>query len=188
VKKIRKLIMWNLVTLDGFFEGPRSWDIDWHGSVWGKELEQLSIDQLTSADLLLFGRVTYQGMAGYWSSATGEVADLMNDISKIVFSRTLEKAEWNRTRLVKDHAEAEVAKLREQPGKNVLVFGSGNLCATLMRHSLIDEYRLCIAPVILGNGNPLFKPSSHKMKMKLLEAKPLKSGGVILQYQPESES
>lgn len=184
---MRKLILWNLVTLDGFFEGPQSWDIDWHGSVWGKELEQLSIDQLTSADLLLFGRVTYQGMARYWPSATGEVADLMNNISKIVFSRTLEKVDWNRTRLVQDHAEAEVAKLKHEPGKNVLIFGSGNLCATLMQHSLIDEYRLCIAPIILGNGNPLFKPGSRRMKMKLLEAKPLASGGVILQYQPESE-
>lgn len=182
---MRNLVMWNLVTLDGFFEGQKSWDIDWHGSVWGGELEQLSIDQLRSADLLLFGRVTYQGMAGYWPSATGEVADLMNNISKIVFSRTLENAEWNRTRLVREHAEAEVASLKRQPGKTIFIFGSANLCSTLMPHGLIDEYRLCIAPVILGNGNPLFKPSPHKMTMKLLEARPLASGGVILRYQPE---
>ena len=90
-----KLIMWNLVTLDGFFEGPKSWELDWHEYVWGEELEQFSIEQLKSADMLLFGRVTYQGMAGYWPSAKGEIADFMNDIQKVVFSRTLEKAEWN---------------------------------------------------------------------------------------------
>ena len=72
---MRKLIMWNLVSLDGFFEGAKSWDLGWHESVWGDELERLSIDQLKSADMLLFGRVTYEGMAGYWSSAKGEIAD-----------------------------------------------------------------------------------------------------------------
>jgi dihydrofolate reductase len=184
---MRNLVMWNLVTLDGFFEGQKSWDIDWHESVWGEELKQLAKDQLRSADLLLFGRVTYQGMAGHWPSATGEVADLMNNISKVVFSRTLETADWNRTRLVREHAEAEVARLKQQPGKDMFIFGSANLCSTLMPHGLIDEYRLCLAPVILGNGHPLFKPSPHTMKMKLLEARPLASGGVILRYQPESE-
>jgi dihydrofolate reductase len=184
---MRNLVMWNLITLDGLFEGQKSWDIDWHRSVWGEELEQISIDQLRSADLLLFGRVTYQGMARYWPSATGEVADLMNNISKIVFSRTLKSAEWERTRLVREHAEAEVASLKQQPGKDIFIFGSANLCATLMPHGLIDEYRLCVAPIVLGNGNPLFKPSPHKMKMNLLEARPLTSGGVILRYQPERE-
>src|SRR5215467_9398739 len=121
------LIVWNLVTLDGLFEGQRKWEIDWHECVWGEELEQLSIEQLRSADMLLFGRVTYQGMAGYWPSAQGEVADLMNSIPKVVFSRTLEKAEWNNTNLVRAEAEQEVAKLKQQPGKNLLIFGSANL-------------------------------------------------------------
>lgn len=180
--------MWNLVTLDGFFEGHKSWDLDWHGSVWGPELEQLSVEQLQSADLLLFGRATYQGMAGYWPSATGQVADLMNNISKVVFSRTLEKAEWNRTRLVRERADEEVARLKQQPGRDMLIFGSATLCSTLIPHGLIDEYRLCIAPVILGTGTPLFKPSPHKITMKLLEARPLASGGVILRYQPDRRS
>ncbi len=182
---MRKLIMWNMVTLDGFFEGPKSWEIDWHEYVWGEELEQLSIEQSKSADMLLFGRVTYQGMADYWSSAKGGIADFMNNIPKVVFSRTLEKAEWNNTRLVKANAEEEVAKLKQQPGKDLFVFGSANLSSTLMRNGLIDEYRLGINPVILGGGNPLFKPSPHRMKMKLLEARPLKSGCVILRYEPE---
>ena len=182
---MRKLIMWNMLTLDGFFEGPKSWEIDWHEYVWGEELEQLSIEQSRSADMLLFGRVTYQGMAGYWSSEKGEIADFMNNIPKAVFSRTLEKAEWNNTRLVKENAEQEVAKLKQQPGKDLFIFGSANLSSTLMQHGLIDEYRLGITPVILGGGNPLFKLSPERMKMKLLEARPLKSGCVILRYEPE---
>ena len=111
---MRKLIMWNLVSLDGYFEGAKSWDLGWHESVLGDELERLSIDQLKSADMLLFGRVTYEGMAGYWPSAKGEVADRMNNIRKVVFSRTLEKASWNNTKLVKGNAAEEVAKLKEQ--------------------------------------------------------------------------
>ena len=182
---MRNLIMWNMVTLDGFFEGPKSWDIDWHEYVWGEELEQLSIEQSKSVGMLLFGRVTYQGMAGYWSSAKGEIADFMNTVPKIVFSKTLEKADWNNTRLVKDHAVEEVAKLKQQPGKDLFIFGSANFSSTLMRDGLIDEYRLGLTPVILGGGNPLFKPSPERMKMKLVEARPLKSGCIILRYQPE---
>ena len=174
--------MWNLVSLDGFFEGAKSWDLGWHESVWGDELERLSIDQLKSADMLLFGRVTYEGMAGYWSSAKGEIADRMNNIRKVVFSRTLEKASWNNTKLVKGNAAEEVAKLKEQNGKDLFIFGSANLSSTLMRHHLIDEYRLCLAPIVLGAGTPLFKASPETMKLKLIEARPLKSGGVILRY------
>jgi dihydrofolate reductase len=177
--------MWNMVTLDGFFEGPQRWDIDFHEYVWGEELEQFSIEQLESAGMLLFGRVTYEGMANYWPSAQGEIADFMNGIPKVVFSRTLEKAEWNNTRLVKAHAEEEVARLKQQPGKDILIFGSANLSATLMQHGLIDEYRLGISPLVLGGGNPLFKPSPQRLKMKLLEARRLKSGCVILRYEPE---
>jgi dihydrofolate reductase len=133
----------------------------------------------------LFGRVTYEGMANYWPSAQGQVADFMNGIPKVVFSRTLEKAEWNNTRLVKAHAEEEVARLKQQPGQDMFIFGSADLSATLMQHGLIDEYRLGVTPVVLGGGNPLFKPSPQQMKMKLLEARALKSGCVILRYEPE---
>lgn len=176
--------MWNMVTLDGNFEGPKSWEIDWHEYVWGEELEQFSIEQSRSVGMLLFGRVTYQGMASYWTTAHGEIADFMNSIPKIVFSRTLEKAEWNNTRLVKGNAADEVATLKRQPGKDLFIFGSANLSATLARHGLIDEYRLGLTPVVLGGGNPLFKPSPERMKLKLVDARPLTSGCVILRYQP----
>jgi len=184
---MRRLIMWNMVTLEGFFEGPKSWDIGWHEHVWGEELERLSIEQTGSADMLLFGRVTYEGMAAYWPSATGTTAEIMNSIPKVVFSRTLEKAVWNNTRLVKQDAAAEVTRLKRQPGKDLFIFGSAALCSTLMQHDLIDEYRLGINPIVLGSGNPLFKPSPQPRRMKLLEARPLKSGCVILRCEPERE-
>ena len=97
----------------------------------------------------------------------------------------MEKAEWNNSRLVKGNAEEEVAKLKGQPGKDLFIFGSANLSAPLTRRGLIDEYRLCMAPVVLGGGNPLFKESPERLKLKLAETKPLKSGGVILYYQRE---
>jgi dihydrofolate reductase len=176
--------MWNMVTLDGFFEGPKPWEIDWHELGWGEELEQMSIEQIGSADLLVFGRRTYQGMAEFWPTATEQVADIMNSISKVVFSGTLDKADWNNTRLVKSKAEEEVARLKQQPGKDMLIFGSADLSATLMRRGLIDEFRLGVVPVVLGGGNPLFKPAPGRLPMKLLEARPLKSGCVILRYEP----
>jgi dihydrofolate reductase len=176
--------MWNLITLDGFFEGTKSWDLDWHDSVWGEELERLSLEQSKSIGMLLFGRVTYEGMAGYWQTQKGEIADFMNEVPKVVFSRTLSKAEWNHTRLVRDQAEEEVIRLKKQPGKDLFIFGSANLSSTFTRAGLIDEYRLCVAPVVLGGGNPLFKASPARLRLKLLEARPLKSGGVILRYQP----
>src|SRR5437016_13933154 len=128
---MRKLIMWNMVTLDGFFEGPKSWDIDWHEYVWGDELEQLSIDQSKSIGILLFGRVTYQGMASYWSTAHGEIADFMNSVPKIVFSTTLERAEWKHTRRVTENAAKEVARLRQEPGQDPCIFGGPNPRQTL---------------------------------------------------------
>ena len=184
---MRKVIMWNLVTLDGFFEGAKSWDLGFHDSVWGEELEEYSLEQSKSTDTLLFGRATYEGMASYWPSAKDKIADFMNRVPKVVFSRTMKKADWNNTRLVKGDAEKEVAKLKQQPGKNIFIFGSAKLTASLSRAGLIDEYDICLAPVVLGGGAPLFKTDSSGMKLKLLEARPLKSGGVILRYQPQGK-
>jgi dihydrofolate reductase len=183
---MRRVIVWNLVTLDGFFEGPRSWDIDWHESVWGDELEQLSMEQSRAAGTLLFGRVTYEGMAGYWRSATGEIADFMNSVPKVVFSRTLATADWDNTRLVKGNAEEEVARLKREPGKDLLIFGSALLSSSLAQHGLIDEYRLGLSPIVLGGGTPFFKPGPTRVRMRLLEARPLKTGCVVLRYEPDA--
>jgi dihydrofolate reductase len=181
---MRRVVMWNMVTLDGFFEGTSKWEIDWHEQVWGEELERFSIEQSLEIGCLLFGRVTYEGMAAYWTTATGEIADFMNSVPKIVFSRTLDSADWNNTRLVKDAPEAEVARLKQEDGKDLYVFGSAGLSATLTRHGLIDEYRLGLNPLVLGGGNPLFKPSPDRLRMKLIEARPLGSGVVLLRYTP----
>jgi dihydrofolate reductase len=178
--------MWNLVTLDGFFEGRKSWELDWHEYAWGPELEKFAIEEGKSADMLLFGRVTYEGMYASWPSQKGKIADFMNNTPKVVFSRTLKVAKWNNTRLVRGNAEEEVARLKRQPGKDMLIFGSARLSSALMRRGLIDEYRLGLTPVILGGGTPLFKQSPERMRMKLIEARPLKSGCVILRYKPKN--
>jgi dihydrofolate reductase len=180
-----RLIMWNLVTLEGFFEGQKKWDIDWHEYVWGDELEQLSREQGRSADALIFGRVTYEGMTAYWSTAKGATAEFMNRVPKVVFSRTLKSADWSNARLVSANPADEVTKLKRTLEGSLYVFGSADLSATLMRHDLFDEYRLCIVPVVLGAGTPLFKSSDQHKRMKLRESRTLKTGGVILYCEPE---
>lgn len=175
------------MTLDGYFEGAKSWDLAWHNYVWGEGLEQLSIEQSRSIGMLLFGRVTYEGMAAYWSSERGTIADFMNSVPKIVFSRTLAKADWNNTTLMREPAEDAVVDLKQQTGKDLFIFGSAELCSRLMRRRLIDEYRLGLVPVVLGQGNPLFKPAPDALRMRLLEARPLKSGCVILRYEPREQ-
>ncbi len=180
---MRKVIVWNMVTLDGYFEGPKPWEIDWHEYVWGEELERFSLDQAQEVGALLFGRVTYEGMASYWSTATGEIAEFMNSIPKVVFSNTLETAEWNNTRLMTGSAEEEVARLKQEPGKDLFIFGSANLTGSLTSHGLVDEYRIGLNPLVLGGGTPMFKPSDQRMRLKLLEARPLQSGIVLLRYE-----
>jgi dihydrofolate reductase len=182
---MRKLIMWNLITLDGYFEGVKNWDLPWHEQAWGEELEQFSLEQLKSADMLVFGRVTFEGMAAYWQSAQGAIADYMNSLPKVVCSRTLQAASWNRTTLVKDNVAAEVARLKQQGNGNMFVFGSAKLSRSLMNERLFDEYRLGIAPVIYGRGRLLFSDGLNSQALQLREARPLPSGCVILRYLAE---
>jgi dihydrofolate reductase len=184
---MRRLIMWNLLTLDGFFEGAASWDLDFHRDVWDEELKRFSIEQLRTADLLLFGRVTYEGMAAYWQSAKGEDADLMNNLPKVVFSWTLDRAEWKNTKLVRGDAASEVLELKRHGDGNIFVFGSADMSRTLMKQGLFDEYRLALVPVLLGSGKPLFGRNSNRLGMKLLEARALSSGCMILRFEPRHE-
>lgn len=180
---MRKLIMWNLITLDGYFEGEKNWDLPWHERVWGEELERFSLEQLESADALLFGRVTYEGMAAYWQNTQGNIADYMNTLPKLVCSSTLQTAAWNNTILVKDDVAGEVTRLKQQGNGNIFVFGSANLSKTLLNERLFDEYRLGIAPVIYGKGRLLFADGLKQQELKLLESRPLSNGCVILRYQ-----
>jgi dihydrofolate reductase len=181
---MRKLIMWNLVTLDGYFEGLRAWDLEFHEYAWGEELKRFSLEQEPEVGALLFGRATYDGMAAHWTTATGEIADFMNKVPKYVFSRTLESADWNNTTLVKDDAAETVARLKEQPGKDLFVFGSADLSAGLIRHGLYDEYRIGLVPVTLGEGNPLFKRDSEPLSLELLQSRPLGDRCLLLRYRP----
>lgn len=184
---MRKLIMWNVMTLDGYFEGNKNWDLSFHNVIWGQELEKLSIEQLKSADYLVFGRVTYEGMAAYWTKAEGEtaeqeVAKLMNSIPKIVISKTLKSAEWNNTTIISENASDEIRKLKDQDGKDIYVFGSANLSETFINDNLFDEYRIGIAPVILGSGRPLFRQSITPNNLSLVSTQQLLTGGVVLKY------
>lgn len=179
---MRKLIMWNIITLDGYFEGNRNWDLPFHEVVWGQELETLSIQQLKSADYLIFGRVTYEGMAAYWMKEEGEIADLMNSLPKIVFSQSLRSADWNNTTLINENASAEIRKLKENGEGDMYVFGSANLSETFVNDNLFDEYRIGIAPVILGSGRPLFRQGIARTNLSLHSTRQLLTGGVILKY------
>ena len=179
---MRRLVMWNLQTLDGYFEGKAPWDLEFHEAAWGGELEQFSLEQAEEVGTLLFGRATYEGMARHWTTATGPIADFMNDVPKVVFSRTLDAATWRNARLVRREAADEVAELKQGEGKDLFVFGSARLCDSLMRRGLFDELRICVAPVVLGTGVPLFKPGSPRQNLGLLQARALATGGVILRY------
>lgn len=179
---MRKLIMWNLMSLDGYIEGPNR-DITWHNDYWGPELENLSKEQGWEMGALIFGRVTYDLMAGYWPTAEkSEIADYMNGLPKYVFSRAMKKADWSNTTLVKGDAAGEVAKLKQESGKDIYVFGSADLSSHLM--PLFDEFRIGVAPLFLGSGSPLFKKQDEKAKLKLLGADTHSTGVVILRYAP----
>jgi dihydrofolate reductase len=186
---MRQIILFNVVTLDGYFEGPNR-DITWHNV--DDEFNQFAIAQLNSADGLIFGRVTYGLMASYWPTESAKtddpiVANKMNSIPKIVFSRTLEKAEWNNSRLVKLGAAAEIAKLKQQPGGDMFIFGSADLASGLINAGLIDEYRILLNPVVLGKGSPLFKDINHRLNLKLIKTKIFQNGNVLLYYRPDKK-
>ena len=178
---MRRLIVSNMMSLDGFFEGPNH-EIDWF--LVDEEFLAYARQMLYSVDTILFGRRTYEHMAAHWPSAPkDEIADKMNSLHKIVFSRTLGKADWNNSQLVKRNIANEVSALKQQPGKDMVVLGSAMLASFLLQEALIDEYRIILDPIILGRGNPLFTKIKQRVRLKLKDAKPLASGVVILYYE-----
>lgn len=177
-----RLIMWNLMSLDGYVEGPNR-DISWHGDIWGPELKKLSIEQGKEIGALLFGRVTYDLMAGHWPTAEkDEISDYMNALPKYVFSRTLQSADWNNSTLLKGDPAEAVAKLKRETEKDVFVFGSADLSAQIL--PLFDEFRIGVAPFFLGAGSSLFKSGDAKSKLNLLGTDTHSTGVVILRYAP----
>lgn len=184
-----KIILFNMMTLDGFFEGLNR-AIDWHNV--DNEFNEFAIEQLNNASVLIFGRITYELMAGYWPSSDALsndpfVAEKMNSLPKIVFSKTLDKTGWNNTRLVKGDPEKVCRELKERNDKDIFIFGSADLASMFMHRGLIDEYRIMINPVILGNGNPLFKSSGDRFLLKLIKARNFRSGNVLLYYEPRPQ-
>lgn len=180
---MRDVVFQNMLTLDGLIEGPNR-EIDWH-LVDSEVQESFAIEE--EYDTLLFGRITYELMAGYWPTPAGVaddplVAATMNRLPKVVFSRTLERADWENTRLVKSDPAAEVARLKQLPGKGMLIPGSAGLSTTLIRHRLIDEFRLYFHPLILGRGNPAFRGLAERVPLKLAGSQVFKSGLVLLTY------
>lgn len=180
---MRKLIMWNVITLDGYFEGDQKWDLGFHETIWGPELEKLSLEQLYNADYLVFGRVTYEGMAAYWKNEKGEIADLMNALPKLVFSRTLKSVDWNNAILMKENASEEIAKLKNEGNGGMYLFGSAILAETFFNDNLFDEIRIGVAPIILGSGRPLFRNNNMpSKKLDLISVEPHLNGGVLMKY------
>ena len=160
--------------------------LDWF--FWNEEMEKAAIDLISNVDTLLFGRVTYELMASYWPSASAPaenpiIVDRMNNLPKIVFSKTLEKIEWENTKQIKEINKEEILKIKEQPGRNMVIYGSGRLVSVFMNLGLIDEYYIFVNPVVLGRGKPLFKDLKNQENLKLIETKPFSNGVVLLHYQ-----
>jgi dihydrofolate reductase len=179
---MRKLFWQMNVTLDGFMEGPNR-ELNHTAQVVDADFDRYVTEMLKSIDVILLGRRTYQTLAAYWPSATGPDADRLNELPKVVFSKTLEKVEWNNSRLVRENIAEEVGRLKRQPGKDLALFASANLASTLIRLGMIDEYRILVTPFVLGGGTPMFKGISDGIALKLLKATTWSSGIVALYYQ-----
>ena len=177
---MRKVIVSEFVSLDGVAENPA-----WTFQFGSEEQEKYKFDELFACDALLLGRVTYQGFAAAWPhmQGTGEYGERINSMPKYVASTTLTEMEWNASLIKGDLAE-EVSRLKQQPGQDMLVFGSCELVYTLTQLDLIDEYRLMVFPLVLGSGKRVFRDGSEKKILKLVETKTFASGVVVLSYEP----
>jgi dihydrofolate reductase len=183
---MRRIFAFLVSSVDGYYEGPNQ-EFDW--PVVDDEFNQFAIEQLGEVDTLIFGRVTYEGMASYWPTPAAEqndpeVTGAMNSLNKIVVSRTLGEPTWANTRLVKDDVVGELTRLKQQPGKDMVVMGSSNLTVNLLRAGLVDELRIMVMPVVLGDGHSLFRTAEDRIGLKLVSVKPFESGNVWLTYQP----
>ena len=190
---MRKVISFMHVSLDGFVSGPRN-EMNW--IIMDDEIFRDATD-LDETDTALYGRVTYQMMESYWptvlvnpSSTKLELrhAEWVEKVNKIVFSNTLAGTEWNNATLIRENIVEQVKKLKQQPGKNMMIFGSPTLTHSFMHWDLIDEYKLNVNPVILGTGTPLFENIFHRVNLKLVSEKKYKSGVIGLRYETKFEN
>lgn len=188
---MRKLILFLHASLDSFVEGPNgAMDIGW--IAYDADLANHANKILNSADTVIGGRATYKMMHNYWPTMLSNPeasehernhAEWIEKTEKIVFSTTLDTVEWNNSRLVKDHVEEEINKLKQQPGKDMVILGSPRFAHYLMQLGLIDEYKITVSPVLLGSGLPLFQGIEQKTSLKLIENKTFASGAIGLHYQ-----
>jgi dihydrofolate reductase len=184
-----------MVSLDGYYEGPNH-DLSWH--VVDQEFNRFAADQLRQISTLIFGRVTYQAFEDYWPKAGGdpatskenlEIVRMINNVEKIVFSRTLanvkETDDWKNVRLLREAQPEEIKRLKQSSGKDIALFGSNDLATYLLRMGLIDELRIMVNPVVLGKGNALFRGMTDYAKLRLLRTKTFRSGNILHYYRPE---
>ena len=185
---MQKLLVFNQVTLDGYFAGVNG-DISWAKDNQDAEFRAFVEDNAKGGGLLLFGRITYELMAGYWPTPYAIkndpiVAERMNNLPKVVFSRTMDKATWNNTKLVKGDLVAEIRKMRKEPGEDMVILGSGSIVSQLAQEGLIDEYQIVVYPVVLGKGRTMFEGIKKKLTLKLTKTRTFGNGNVLLCYEP----
>ena len=189
---MRKIVVSEFVSLDGVMEDPGGAEHFEHGGwtrpYWDDGIGKVKFDELVASDALLLGRVTYQGFAAAWPSATDEAgfAERMNTLPKYVVSTTLDKAEWTNSHVIRGNIVDEVSALKQQSGQDILIGGSATLVQTLMQHGLIDEYRLLVYPIVLGSGKRLF-PEGRPLPLRLTDTQTFSSGVVALTYQPAEQ-
>lgn len=192
---MRKIIVTMWMTLDGFIAGPNG-EMDWIGAIYDEAMGNYEYDLISAADTLMLGRTTYESFAGSWpkvpdnpNASPGEVAyaRLLNAMRKVVFSKTLEKADWHNSTLLRDIVPVEIEQLKQEPGKDIVIYGSASVVQALTNLGLIDEYQLLIHPDILGGGKPLFKNIKDRVHLKLVNTKTHPSGVVVLYYQPDKK-
>jgi dihydrofolate reductase len=175
---MRKIVVTEFLSLDGIMEEPA-----WTRPYWNDEIAKFKGDEMLASDALLLGRVTYQGFAAAWPESKDAGAERMNNLPKHVVSTTLDKLEWNNSRLIKANVVEALTALKQQAGQDILVYGSATLVQTLIRHDLVDRYRLLVYPVVLGKGKRLFKEGTE-VTLRLVETHAFSSGVAALIYEP----
>jgi dihydrofolate reductase len=175
---MRKIIVTEFVSLDGVMEAPERWVFPFHN----EQTATVKLAEIRDVDALLLGRKTYRIFADSWPSMTGELADQMNGIRKYVVSSSPADLAWSHSHLLTGDPASSVAALKERPGRDILVAGSATLVRTLIRHNLVDEYRMLLCPTVLGGGKRMF-PDEAKAQLVLAESTAFDTGAVLLRYQ-----
>jgi dihydrofolate reductase len=180
---MRRVIVSMSMSLDGLV-APAKGAPDHRAGPEDPELKRIKLGWLSQVGTHAMGRVTYEEMAAHWPFSTDDYAAPMNDLPKVVFSKTLEKADWDESRVARGDIAEEISALRQEPGGDILAWGGASFVQDLARRSLVDEYRLVINPVALGDGLPLFKDLAAPIALQLVEARTFATGAALHVYRP----